>query len=180
MTTRKRILFALFSLAFLASCLEAEESVLNDDAQNYSIKKIVDIQAELTCQPVDLKKGISIQFSGKTTYNLYKTASFAFTGYITDINEAGEYEISNGYFELYRETSKCFLKGYFLGLGFKNIDEFRITALIDVYTGTGMFEANGGKLQLEIVCTYASEPDQPMNYTINVSGFLENKIQIVN
>ena len=179
MKTVRKILFILIASAVLASCSDAVKYEAFPSISDNNIKKRLNINAEVTCQALAMNDGDVIHFTDKTSCNLSKNVTIGLHGNVNllkNLYQPKNFELLNGYFELFDNTQYSYLFGDFRGQGYKEFDKFRIWGVIDVKYGKGIFEADEGELQVVLSGTLNPGDALTMKYTIQVTGFIEKKI----
>ena len=183
MKTALKISLMLIACVLSSSCEDwADGPRIDPGIKDYDYEKL-SIQAEVlsTALPIKIGEGFEMDLSGEiSTCNLANVSSLSIYGCIKNPNYIGGFEIQEGEFELYAESTECTISGSFTGTGFQDEINFEIIATIAVNYGRGQFYAEGGELRLKITGKVPSVNDEYMKYELEIEGTLNRKIQTVN
>ena len=170
MKTVKRILSLIVAVAIAAACSDPDSKPSTEIGPEY---RTLDLSATLSGQPVKLVEGSTFSFMGNSNCNLSDNTCVAISGVVRNLQN-GNYQIKNGTLRIMSETNGCYLIGEFQGWG-KNdfISDIKLGALVQVTCGTGVFEADGGELDLAI-----SRIDENGKLLTEVHGFIERQKQL--
>ena len=170
MKTVKRVLSLIVAVALMASCSESEQDPKSSTEIEY---QTLDLNATLSGQPVKMVEGSTVVFTGSSNCNLSDNTCVALSGVVRNLQN-GNYQIKNGTLRIMSETTGCYLIGEFQGWGKNFINDMNLSALINVNCGTGVFEADGGELDLKI-----TQMDVNGNFAAEIHGFIEREKQLV-
>jgi hypothetical protein len=168
MRTAKKMLSLIIPLIFIMSCTEYDrpEPELSDYRE-------LSISATLSSESGRIVEGSLFSFSGTTNCNLADNTCVTISGVAEDL-QYGNYVVKNGTLRIMAEDTGCYLTGDFQGCG-KNFFNgcTNMNGSVSVECGTGIFEADAGKLELRITGV-----DTNGNYFVEINGNLQRQKKI--
>jgi hypothetical protein len=145
-----------------------------------SDSKFLSITAEVseTEFPLIIANNDDIELYGNVaSCNLYQSGAPCITifGIIKrQPNQFGSFRIEDGELLLESTTTDCKLWGEFNGIGSLDGDQFTINSDVAVTCGTGVFNSNGGKLNMMITGILPTQDHPVSSYELILKGELEN------
>ncbi len=167
MKTVKRFLSVIVVAAIAAACSERDHQIFTETEY-----RELDLNATLSGQPVKMVEGSTFSFMGSSNCNLSDNTCIALSGVVRNLHN-GNYQIKNGTLRIMSEETGCYLIGEFQGWGKNFINDINLGAVVNVSCGTGIFEADGGELDLAI-----TRLDQNGKLLTEVHGFIEKQKQV--
>ena len=133
-TTKTTLFILLLGVALFMTC--SDDDPIPEHVQE--IESIV-LQAEVTSDFINTHIGESFHICGNSTdCNLSNTApSIKLSGVISEVDDSGEFKVSDGALYLCVQSSGCNLIGYYTGNGLEDDFGVRLSALVNVDHGVG-------------------------------------------
>jgi len=174
MKPAKELIYTLIAISILVCrCYPVDVSIPSTISDKI-IKNPFNINAGFTGKPIDFADGNAVCFANKTSCNLADNVRFllqAVSVLQQHQNLNDHFEFIDGIFELYDDRYQSYLTGTFKGNGFNSSTGFKIYGIVDIDSGTGIFEANSGVLRVVISGHINPENKDSMNYSILIGGF---------
>lgn len=170
-TTKTTLFILLLGVALFMTCSDP------DPIGHQEIESMV-LQAEVTSDFINPHIGESFHICGNSTdCNLSNTApSIKLSGVISEVDDSGEFSVSDGVLYLCVQPTGCNLIGYYTGNGLEDDFGVRLSALVNVDHGVGQFKSDGGQLQLTMIGERLANDDNEMKFSIEVNGYISNAI----
>lgn len=148
MKTVKISLCLIVAFLLNLSCTEYPERPLKID-EGFDYQEL-NIAVNLPGESFKVYEGSSFALIGNTSCNLADNTCVSITGILRNL-ENGNYEVKSGTLRILSEETGCYLTGDFNGLG-KNYftSDITMAAIVDLNCGIGVFETNGGELELKM------------------------------
>jgi len=171
-TTNATLFILLLGVALFIACSDDTEPLVVQEIESMLL------QAEVTSDFINPHVGQSFNICGNSTdCNLVNTApSIKLSGRISEVDDSGEFSVSDGVLYLCVQSTGCNLIGYYTGNGLEDDFGVRLSALVYVDHGVGEFKADGGQLQLTMIGERLANNDNEMKFNIEVNGHLSNYI----
>ena len=181
MNAIKKILAVIFVIVCSSACDNCD---VCDDCSckdcSFVEKRQLQIEAEKSGRPLVLQEGMTMNFEEvASSCNMAEVVNIHFFAVISQSNSSGEFQIPVSQFDINALNTGCSLTGNFTGIAYKLGQSIRIDGSVDIISGTGNFEADGGKLQITFIGDVAPDKSQIMNYTLKIEGILERQLQLV-
>ena len=136
------------------------------------------LEATATANFADSQEELNLEFTEISNCNLAESMLVVLDSKIKSFNELSDFRVREGNIDFLIPNSGCYLVANFDGKGTIANDSLVLNATIAVEYGTGTFCADGGELSLKVVGVQT--PDQLMTYSIEIDGYLENRIPKAN
>ena len=137
----------LLGLAMIfAACSEPDHLNITNEEVEY---QELSMSAELSGQPFTIMDGSTIDLTGTTNCNLANNTCVSVYGIVRNLQN-GNFAIEHGSLRILAPDQGCYLTGNFDGWGKNFINDMAMGATVEVFCGTGAFQADGGELQLKI------------------------------
>jgi len=170
-STKTTSFVLLFGIALFITCSPDPDPILTPGAQ------AMQVQAEVTSNFINPFVGESFQICGSSlNCNLVSTSpSIKLSGVISKVMDTGEFEVSDGELYLCVQSLGCNLVGHYEGKGIEDDYGVRLSGLVYVDHGVGVFKADGGQLQLSMIGERIENNKEEMNFNISVIGYISNR-----
>jgi len=162
MKTVEKLLSFIIPMIFIISCTEYDRP--GPDVEYRELN----ISATLSGESDGILDSRLFSFTGTTDCNLADNTCVSISGVAKNL-QYGNYEVKNGTLRILAEDTGCYLTGDIQGWG-KNFfnGTTNLNALVNVQCGTGLFQADGGELELRM-----TGMDINGNYLAEIHGQLK-------
>jgi hypothetical protein len=129
--------------------------------------------------PISIKEGSHFDLFGSASKSsLSEEVHYLISGIVQKQKETGEFEIADGQLLLLVGNSTSNLIGRFDGQGIKMGRDFELRGTVEIKSGTGLFEAKGGNLQLSVYGSLPESQNKRMSYELDIYGYLDHDVPL--
>ena len=163
MKAAKSYLCSLVVLLLVCAC---DDTVIENTP-----KRGFHLKAEMIGKSIAQQENIKLEVPAASRCNIGEAVLVSIFAVKDHQALGGKCKLPYGQIDFINPSTGCYLTGKFSGDLSNDSGVCFIEATIDIDHGVGIFQTDGGFLQLTIKGTTVA--DEKMNYTIEIDGFLE-------